>query len=425
MCVEVLIAVAVGLFVLYCWDLVVSLAGFLPLRHPQSAEGPERRFACIVCAHNEQRVIAGVVRALREQDYPPDLVRVFVVADNCTDDTAAAATSAGAEVLVRHDETKRTKGYALQWGMDQLLAHVDFDGLCVFDADNDVDRNFLRVMNGHLGSGSRAIQCFLDTKNPEDSWVTRCIALAYHVTNRFWMRSRERLGLPATLGGTGFCLERGIVQEYRWDPGSLSEDLELAVKLTLDGIRVHFTPLTRIYDEKPPGLYASMRQRMRWMQGHNDVAFRWVSRCLWHAARAPSIGALDVGLYLLQPLRLLTAFLVMVALLVALALDPSNPSVARAFSFSIPAVVLWGAVFLGYPLLVATAEGVGWFALKTLVPYVFFSFTWVPAVFLGLLRMRSRVWLHTKHVGEKVSGAPKGQPQGAASDRDHRGERGD
>ncbi len=410
---EVLVAVGVGLFALYCWDLVVSLAGFLPTPRFERVDGSRHRFACIICAHNEQRVIGGVVRALREQDYPSELVRVFVVADNCTDDTAAVASEAGAEVLVRQDPSKKTKGYALQWGMDQVLDRVDFDGLCVFDADNDVDRNFLHVMNECLASGSRAIQCFLDTKNPHDSWVTRCIALAYHVTNRFWMRSRERLGLPATLGGTGFCLERRVVRDYRWDPGSLSEDLELAVKLTLDGIRVHFTPFTRIYDEKPPGLYASLRQRMRWMQGHNDVAFRWVARCLWHAVKAPSVSALDVALYLLQPLRLLVAFLVMVALLVALVLDPTNPTVERAFSFSVPAVAVWVVVFLGYPLVVATAEGAGWFALKNLVPYVLFSFTWVPAVFLGLLRMRSRVWLHTKHAGKD---APTGRRRLPSSD---------
>ena len=86
----------------------------------------------------------------------------------------------------------------------------------------------------------------------------------------------------------------------------------------------------------------------------------------------------------------------------AAVLDPGNPAVAQAFALGLPGVLIWLVVFIGYPLLVATAEGVGWFALKNLVPYVLFSFTWVPAVFLGLLRMRTRVWLHTKHVGEDL-----------------------
>ena len=195
MFVEFLIVAAGALFALYGWDLLVSLAGFLPQPAPPTPDGSRRRFACIVCAHNEAEVVGGVVRALREQEYPADRVRVFVVADNCTDDTARIAAEEGAEVLVRHDPTRKTKGYALQWGIEHLLGNVEFDALCVFDADNDVERNFLSVMDAYLADGHVAIQCYLDTLNPRESWVTRSIALAYYVTNRFWMRARGRAGI--------------------------------------------------------------------------------------------------------------------------------------------------------------------------------------------------------------------------------------
>lgn len=392
-----LVVLATVLFGLYTWDLLVSLAGFLPLAVPQAGDARQRRFACVVCAHDEERVIEGVVRSLRAQDYPAELVRVFVVADNCTDRTAAVAAAAGAEVLHREDPAKKTKGYALQWAMDRLLKEVEFDALAVFDADNAVAPDFLATVNRYLGAGHVAVQTYLDTKNPNDSWVTRSIAIAYHVTNRAWMRARQRLGLPATLGGTGFCLTREIVEKYRWDPGSLSEDLELAVKLTLDGVHVSFCPHTRIYDEKPPTLWPSFRQRMRWMQGHNDVAVRWVPRTLYHAVRHGSIAALDVALYLLQPIRSLLAFLVMAGLATAAWVDPQNPTIAHAFSFTVGSAATGVAVFVVYPLLIAWAEGVGRFALLNIVPYVLFSFTWIPAIVLGLARMRSRVWLHTRH----------------------------
>jgi cellulose synthase/poly-beta-1,6-N-acetylglucosamine synthase-like glycosyltransferase len=403
MFIDALLTVAALTFALYVYDLAVSLAGFLPLRSPpppvRDAELPT--FACVVCAHNEEQVIAGIVESLSRTNYPENKRRIFVVADNCTDRTAEVARRAGAEVLERHDPHKRTKGYALQWAMDQLIEMQErtggLDALCVFDADNAVRRDFFHVVAGHLHSGDRAIQVYLDTKNPDESWVTRSIALAYHVSNRFWLRARERLGLPTTLGGTGFCLDWRLVKEYRWDPGSLSEDLELAVKLTLAGIRVAFSPHTRIYDEKPVRLWPSIRQRMRWMQGHNDVASRWVPRALWHALRYGSWAALDVALYLLQPLRVLVAFSAFVVLATAAIALPSESHLADSFHFTWPSLALACGIFVVYPLCVAAAEGVLWPALRVAPLFFLFSFSWIPAIALGLLRMKNRTWLHTAH----------------------------
>lgn len=388
--------VASLVFCLYAYDLVVSVAGFFRL--PLPAGHPGRvSFAVLICAHDEERVVGEVVRCMRTQHYDPTQVKVFVVADHCSDGTVEMARRAGATVLERNGEAGRTKGYAMQWGIEKIREFGPFDALCVVDADNYVPPDFLENMSRYLADGHVAVQGYLDTKNPTQTWVTRSIATAYHVTNRFWLRARAKLGLPATLGGTGFCLAWSVVDHYPWDPGSLADDLELTMKLILDDVPVSYAYHARTYDEKPTTLRLSLRQRCRWMQGHNDVALRW----LWPVLRAtlsrPKLAYFDALLHLLQPLRLLISFVCLVLLILAKMAYPTHPAIHRTFYFSVPAILLALGVFAVYPLMVAAAERRLLAALRILVPFMLFSFTWIVAVVVGLAKIRRRVWIHTAH----------------------------
>jgi cellulose synthase/poly-beta-1,6-N-acetylglucosamine synthase-like glycosyltransferase len=383
-------------FCLYAWDLVVSLGGLLPLGPAPGKRGGSR-FAVLVCAHNEERVVAAVVKSLRAQDYDPEQFRIYVVADHCSDRTAEVAREAGAIAFERRGETGRTKGYALQWGIQRVKEAGTHDALCVLDADNVVSRDFLSTLSGYLAEGHVAIQAYLDSKNPRDSWVTRCIATAYWMTNRFWFRARAKLGIPATLGGTGFCLKWEIVERYPWDPGSLADDLELTMKLILDGVPVSYCYHTRTFDEKPTTLGLSFRQRSRWMQGHNDVAFRWLGPVFKAFVRKPSAALFDALLHLLQPLRMVLAFACLLLLALLNVLYPEHPAVADTFAFGVPALVVFAAIFVAYPLIVAALERRLFEAIVILVPFMLFSFSWIPAIVLGMLRFRRRVWVHTAH----------------------------
>ena len=265
-------------------------------------KSPEKSFALIVSAHNEEVVIGGLVDSFNGLDYPKELYDIFVIADNCTDATAEVAEKHGANVYERFNKEKRGKGFALEW-MFKKIFDMDkhYDAIGIFDADNLVDKEFLQKMNSKMCDGYDVVQCYIETKNPKDSWVTESCDLSLGSTVRRLQYGRDSIGLSAQLGGTGFVLSTDILKEIGWGATCLTEDLEFTCKLVLNGKRVGIADDAIIYDEKPLTLNDSWKQRKRWMQGFADVASRYTLKLLIKAIKERDMIAFDCAMYVLQP----------------------------------------------------------------------------------------------------------------------------
>ena len=134
---------------------------------------PQKTFAVIVAAHNESAVIGQLVDNLKMLDYPKELYDIFVIADNCTDNTAQIARDCGAIVHERFNDKERGKGFAMEWMFARLFEMKrKYDAVAIFDADNLVDKRFLLEMNNRLCKGDKLVQGYLDAKNPYDTWVS-------------------------------------------------------------------------------------------------------------------------------------------------------------------------------------------------------------------------------------------------------------
>ncbi|MEG3071993.1 MAG: glycosyltransferase family 2 protein [Candidatus Syntrophopropionicum ammoniitolerans] len=229
--------------VYYFYFFVISLFGFFR-RYSDDILPPASRFAIVVAAYNEEKVIGELIRNLQHLDYPKELYDVYVVADNCTDETAVIAAENGATVMERFNQVDKGKGYALEYAFNNIFERgIPYDAVCVFDADNLVAENFLSIMNGHLLKGEKIIQGFLDTKNAHDTWITKSIYISYILTNRFWQLSKYNLGFTCALGvSTGMCLSVEMLKRYGWGMTSLTEDLEFQTKALLNNIKVCFGP---------------------------------------------------------------------------------------------------------------------------------------------------------------------------------------
>ena len=254
---------------------------------------------------------------------------------------------------------QRGKGYALEWMFNKLfeMEEQKYDAICLFDADNIVSSNFLLEMNSKLKKGYRSIQGDLDTKNPNDSWVTACYATAYWSMNRMWQLARFNKGLSNALGGTGVCLEYQLLKEYGWGATCLTEDLEFTMKLLMNGIKTSWAHEAKVYDEKPVYFSQTWRQRTRWLQGHWDVAFRYMIPLIKKGWREKKWYPIDGAIYLFQPF-LITIMFSTFLFAVATYLSPI-PLYESMFTNMLPKWYWWvfGLVGYCYPMLGLILEG--------------------------------------------------------------------
>lgn len=282
----IVIAGNAWMVLLLAYYLYLSIFGFKKKSDTYEQQEPEARFLILVPAHNEEAVIADMVNNLQNLDYPDALYDYYIIADNCTDNTAEIAQSMGAKVIVNQKERKDSptgKPIALRKALESIPDYAEkYDLLMIFDADNLMDQTILREVNSQYISENKPeiIQCYLGTKNKEG-----LVALFYHVTytitNRFNNLSKYRLGLNVAVGGTGFAIQTAyLAQRGGWTTMSLTEDFEMQVDVTLRGGRILWNHNVRIYDEKPTNLLASLRQRIRWSQGHWFVALRNTPRLI-------------------------------------------------------------------------------------------------------------------------------------------------
>ena len=255
--------------IFWLYQIAVSFCSLIKLKEKKLIENKNHKFMAIIPAHNEEMVIKNLVQSLREQDYPKDLYDIYVIADNCTDATAEIAKENGAIVYKRFDPEHKTKGYALNWFLKQKIEeNADYDAFCVFDADNVVDKNFIKNMNKKLCQGEEIVQGYRDIKNPTDSWISAGYAIFYWMMNRFYHLARYNLGLSPLINGTGFMVKFDVIKPNGWQTITLTEDIEFSLINISKGRRLGWATDAIVYDEQPVGFKQSWSQRSRWSVGH-------------------------------------------------------------------------------------------------------------------------------------------------------------
>lgn len=273
--------------ILYFYQIVYVIVGLVDLwkRRREPVDFPEasafHRYAAVIPARNESRVIAHLIDSLKRQNYPDGLIDIFVVADNCTDDTAQVAREAGAAVFERFDSSCVGKGYALDFAFKEIFARYDkgCEAFLVFDADNLVDPDFFREMNKRFDAGDRIITSYRNSKNFGSSWVSSASALWYLRESRFLNAVRSVLHSSCLVSGTGFLVARDILEKNDgWKHHLLTEDIEFSIDSVIAGERVAFCEAAVLYDEQPVTFSQSWVQRLRWAKGFYQVFGRYGGR---------------------------------------------------------------------------------------------------------------------------------------------------
>ena len=270
-------------------------------RAPQPGGHPATRFDVIVPAHDEEGGIAATVESLLATDYPRELRQVVVVADNCTDATAARAEEAGALVLVRDDPERRGKGHALACAFARVEEDAVADAVLVVDADTTVTPDLLHAFARRFEAGAEAVQGRYGVRNPGASWRTRLMVIALALFHDLRSLGRERLGLSCGLRGNGMGLSRAVLARVPYRAFSIVEDVEHGLDLGLAGVRVRFVPEAAVLGEMVSGEGRSRSQRRRWEGGRRALAFARGPRLLAEGLRRRDPVLTDLALDTLVP----------------------------------------------------------------------------------------------------------------------------
>ncbi len=233
----------------------------------------QHKYAYLICAHDEEKVVGNLIDSILAQEYPKELMKVFVCADNCTDKTAQIAKERGAVVFERFSD-KRGKSYAMDYMIKRILseyAEENFEAAFVFDADNLVTANYTEEMNKLYDAGFKAATSFRASKNVSQNWVTAGSSYMFYRECAIVHHSRSKLGIGTYISGTGYYISMDILAAMGgWNCHTMTEDIEFSVDCALKKIKIGFNENAIFYDEQPQKLRDSCRQRLRWCRGTHE-----------------------------------------------------------------------------------------------------------------------------------------------------------
>lgn len=306
--------------IFWVYNIGISVCSLIKFKEKPLLVDKEHKFMALIPAHNEERVVANLVESLKKQNYPADKLDIYVIADNCTDKTAEVAREAGAIVYERNDPEHKTKGYAMQWFFNKKIEeNAEYDAVCVFDADNIVDSEFIINMNKKLCQGEEVVQGYRDIKNPSDTWVTAGYALFYWTMHRFYHLARYNIGLSPLLNGTGFMVKYDLIKQDGWNTKTLTEDIEFSLINISKGRALGWATDAKVYDEQPLGFKQSWTQRTRWSVGHIQCFKYYVKDLAKSVVKTRKIMTFDGLLYLMgMPILIITFALLAVNLAIYL-----------------------------------------------------------------------------------------------------------
>ncbi len=297
--------------VFYLYQFIYILVPIFKRNKQEPAAAVMHRYGVMISARNEEAVIGQLIGNIKEQNYPRDLITVFVVADNCSDATAEIARSAGAVVYERINKQQVGKGYALDFLLTKISEDYPrdaFDGFFVFDADNLLDENYISEMNKTFSQGHRIITSYRNSKNYDGNWISAGYSLWFLRESQFLNNSRMRLGISCAVSGTGFLVHRDIIEKNGgWKFFLLTEDIEFSVHSIINGERIAFCRNAVLYDEQPTDFRQSWRQRLRWAKGFLQVFRKYGGALVKSIISKKSFSSYDM-LMIILPALFLTMF---------------------------------------------------------------------------------------------------------------------
>ena len=410
--IEIIIGILFALTTLYgLFYLAIGVLGSMRREKKAPYSPPQKRIAAIIAARNEASVIAQLVKSALAQNYPRELMDVYVIPNNCSDDTEEVARAAGARIL--HCEVEvHSKGEVMAWTIDKLLAdEKGYDGFIILDADNLINPDYFQRANDALCAGANVGQGYRDSKNYTDSWVAGCASEFYWCMGRYYNRARNAIGVSCALNGTGILLSADYMRKHGWHTSSLTEDLEFTAQCALNGERIWWLGDAVAFDEQPLKLIDSYRQRRRWSAGTVQCMRMYFVDLVKKALRDRSLQCLDMAMLFSGPIMQLIsiipgAYIFIRQFVIAWRQGPEALIWALAFAAGSGLLFVLGTAIVSYIILRMEKKQIKGQAGTIWLLWLFLV-SWMPANLVSLFT-KPPVWRQIEHTrGLDLDEVPK------------------
>lgn len=387
-------ALGLLLFISYGYQIFYIFVPFFREHRKHKEPIKKNRLAVLISARNEEVVIGNLLDSINEQDYDKDLIKVFVVADNCTDRTAEIARQYGTIVYERFDKKLVGKGYALDW----LLAKIkedgywdEIDGFLVFDADNVLMPNYITEMNKSFSDGYEALTSYRNSKNYSDNWISAGYGLWYLRESKYLHNSRMLMNTSCAISGTGFLVSKRLIEKYGgWKFFLLTEDIEFSICNVVNGIRIGYCEKAELYDEQPVTFKQSWKQRLRWSKGFFQVFRKYGWSLFKNIFGKKSFACFDMTMNIM-PAFIITSLSLIVsiaAIIVGLSIGMSPKPVVDSFIGYL--VFTYSAMFVMGGVTTITEwkriHSSAWKKIFYLFTFPIFMFTYIPISIVALFK---------------------------------------
>ena len=371
--------------------LVTGVFAFFKPKEEKPISNKKNKFAIVIAARNEEKVIGNLIDSLKKQNYDKDKYEINVIINNSTDKTYNVSKKHGANTI-KCEVPVKNKGEVLRYVFNKFK-DKKFDAYVIFDADNVVHPDFLLHMNKSLNNGFKVAQGFRDSKNYQDNWISGSYTLFYYIQNFFFNLSRKKLNSSASINGTGFMVQKEFIEKLNFNPVTLTEDVELTTVCAINNERIDFVKNAITYDEQPTLFRVSLTQRLRWSKGNLQCWKKYHHTLFKSFMKYHNLAAVDMYL------NNLAAVVQVISMIIALAVLIEQ-MVTTKVVFTVTGILGFIASYLATLIVTLFVTLYNKKSISGMLPalilFTVFMLTWMPINVVCLFKKNVK-WNHIGH----------------------------
>lgn len=259
------------------WLLIDYILSYFNSNVPKEKNN-KGKFAILIPARDESRVIEELLNSILNQTRKIDSDDVYVIVEEESDKTVELVKNKNMNIVFRHDLSKKRKGYALDDAIKEILEQKKhYDAYFIFDADNVLDKDYIKNMEKAYEDGYDIGIGYRNTKNGNDSVIAAASSLTFSMINTLGNEHKTKCNNTLTISGTGFYIKGDIVEKLSGYPfNSLTEDYELTLYATLNDLTTTYVKNAIFFDEQPVKYNITINQRTRWIKGFFEARKKYI-----------------------------------------------------------------------------------------------------------------------------------------------------